>query len=178
MISNHRSLPRRLLIVTAYVIVFWGLLPALLLAAGFRIDAICVLSPVAGPVATWLGACLVLFGCVIMISTMLQLWTHGKGLPISHLPPTEFVAGGWYRRWRHPIYIGYSMTFAGASLLIGSPGSLAVGTPLLWIGWTVYALYYEEPILIRRYGERYLRYREHTPLWLPRIGRSGGSPDA
>jgi diaminopimelate decarboxylase len=98
---------------------------------------------------------------------MTQLWFRGKGLPISHLPPTEFVATGVYRYLRHPIYVGYTLAFAGAAILLHSFWSLAFSTPLLLIGWTAYARFYEEPGLIARFGGRYREYRSTTAMLLP-----------
>lgn len=158
---------RAALIVLAYVAVFWLLLPAFLLTIGFCLDALLPISLGENLLVLGLGGWLVLSGLLLMIFTTVQLWVRGKGLPISHLPPSEFVADGCYKYVRHPIYVGYTAAFAGASILLHSFWSLAFSTPLLLIGWVVYALFYEEPVLIKRFGGRYRDYCSTTPLLLP-----------
>lgn len=143
------------------------LLPAFLFATGFRLDALVPLPiPLSSAlkVAAWV---LIVAGVALMAAGTEELWFRGKGLPVSHLPPAEFVASGVYRRFRHPIYVGFAASFAGASLLLGSFWSLAFSTPLLILGWIGYALYYEEPLLISRFGDMYLTYRTTTPLLVP-----------
>ena len=98
---------------------------------------------------------------------MIQLRVQGKGLPISHLPPERFVASAFYKFVRHPIYIGYTFLFIAAAILINSFWSLAFCAPLLFVGWIAYALYYEEPILLKRFGAEYDSYRQKVPLLLP-----------
>ena len=42
----------------------------------------------------------------------------------------------------------------------------------LLIGWIVTASFvrwYEEPTLVRTYGEQYEQYRRHVPAWTPRL---------
>jgi prolipoprotein diacylglyceryltransferase/protein-S-isoprenylcysteine O-methyltransferase Ste14 len=159
---------RNFLIVLGYVAVFWVLLPAFLFATGLRIDMLIPVPLGKSPVVTGMGYGLVLLGFLFMVFTMAHLWLRGKGLPISHLPPSQFVATGTYRYLRHPIYVGYTAAFAGAALLLQSFWSLAFSTPLLLIGWVSYALFYEEPALIGRFGARYHDYRWATPMLLPK----------
>ncbi len=156
------------LIIFIYLAVFWVLLPAFLFITGFRLDKLLPVSPGDSATLSSLGWCLVLPGFLLMAYSMTRLWSRGKGLPISHLPPAEFVTIGAYRYLRHPIYVGYTATFAGAAVLLHSYWSLAFSTPLLLIGWIAYAVFYEEPVLIRRFGERYQTYIGATPLLVPK----------
>ncbi|MBZ5495783.1 MAG: phosphatase PAP2 family protein [Acidobacteriia bacterium] len=176
---SHSALPAQKSVITgravrtaftivAYVAVFWVLLPVLLFTTGFRLDVLLPVSLAENTIMRAVGCCLALSGFLLMILAMAQLWSRGKGLPISHLPPTKFVTGGCYRYLRHPIYVGYNAVFAGAALLMNSFWSLAFSGPLLLIGWTAYALFYEEPLLIDRFGSRYRDYRSATPIWLPK----------
>ncbi|MBA3766074.1 MAG: prolipoprotein diacylglyceryl transferase [Acidobacteria bacterium] len=154
--------------VLLYILIFWVALPSFLLITGFRLGA---LVPVVWPASdgtVFSGWACILVGSVLMAASSGQLWRQGKGLPISHLPPTEFVARGIYRYLRHPIYVGYTLAFAGVSLLLGSFWSLTFSLTLLLWGWIGYVLFYEEPELIRRFGERYLEYRRTTALLLPK----------
>ena len=163
-------------IVVAYISVFWFLLPAFLLATGLRLDT---LIPVAfapsGPALAlaWLA---LVAGFAVMVAAVSQLGLYGKGLPISHLPPTDFVTRGLYGRFRHPIYIGFTLAFGGAAALVGSFWSLAFSTPLLLFGWLSYVRFYEEPALVARFGTAYLEYQKTVPVLIPHVAARAALP--
>ncbi len=153
--------------VTVYILIFWAMLPGFLLTLALRIDE---LAPVriAAPGFREVGWILIVLGSALLLGGMTQLWVRGRGLPISHLPPTQFVSKGLYRHVRHPIYLGYTSVFAGLGFLWESFWTLAFSTPLLIFGWISYALFYEEPVLSARFGQEYRDYRKRTPLLFPR----------
>ena len=156
-------------IVVAYVAVFWFLLPAFLIATGLRLDTLVPvgLRPEGAVLALGWGA--LAGGVAIMIVAVGQLGFYGRGLPISHLPPTDFVARGLYRMFRHPVYFGYTLAFGGAAVLVGSFWSLTFSTPLLLVGWLSYVRFYEEPVLVARFGAAYLEYQRTVPLVVPAV---------
>jgi protein-S-isoprenylcysteine O-methyltransferase Ste14/prolipoprotein diacylglyceryltransferase len=165
-------------IVVVYVAVFWFLLPAFLIATGLRLDA---LAPVAfGPrgAALALGWGALAGGIAVMVVAVGQLGFYGRGLPVSHLPPTDFVCRGLYGSFRHPVYLGYTLAFGGASVLIGSFWSLAFSTPLLVVGWLSYVRFYEEPVLVARFGAAYHEYQRAVPLIVPAALRRAASQSA
>ena len=164
---SHRG-SWKALIIFIYLAVFWALLPAFLFGTGLVIDRLLPVSLNNPLLCTGLGWSLMLSGLLLMAHGMVGLWLQGKGLPISHLPPAEFVTSGPYRYLRHPIYVGYTAAFAGAALWMHSFWSLAFSAPLLMLGWVGYAVFYEEPALIRRFGSPYRAYIEATPLLLPK----------
>ncbi|MDH4197343.1 MAG: prolipoprotein diacylglyceryl transferase, partial [Candidatus Aminicenantes bacterium] len=50
---------------------------------------------------------------------------------------------------------------------------LMFSTPLLVCGWVGYVLFYEEPVLLNRFGQAYAEYRKSTPMFVPRrVGRA------
>jgi prolipoprotein diacylglyceryltransferase/protein-S-isoprenylcysteine O-methyltransferase Ste14 len=154
--------------IACYLLVFWIVLPAFLFVTGFRLDKLVPFEWVPGKRSLLFGWMLVLSGTALMTTSIGQLWFQGKGLPISHLPPPEFVARGLYRYLRHPLYVGYTAVIAGVSVLLGSFWSLTASTTLLVLGWIGYAFFYEEPILDLRFGESYREYRRKTALLLPK----------
>jgi len=154
-------------IVVFYFIIFWVVLPLFLVGTGLRLD---YLRPFRLPqtlLVTLGGWTFLLFGLAILFVSMWQLWRQGKGPPISHLPPTQFVASGLYRYVRHPIYVGYTLAFAGVALVIDSFWSFVFCVPLLIAGWVVYVLYYEEPMLVDRFGDTYRVYARQVRLLWP-----------
>lgn len=164
-----RRASSRLLVVTAYVAFFFGALPGLLWVLGGRMDVLLHLPVVPGETGRGFGMVLAAAGTFWMGWSMGSLSRRGRGLPISHLPPTRLVARGPYALMRHPIYVGYAAAFGGAGLAVGSLGRGIGATALLLSGSTIYALGLEEPRLVRRYGPSYREYIERTPvLPLPR----------
>ncbi len=165
-------------VVVGYVAVFWFLLPAFLIATGLKLDALVPVSFSPGGAALALGWGGLAGGFAVMVLAAGQLGSYGRGLPISHLPPTDFVSRGLYGSFRHPIYVGYTAAFAGASILFGSFWSLAFSTPLLLVGWLSYVRFYEEPVLVARFGAAYLEYERAVPLIVPAAFRRAVSRSA
>ncbi|HET9929561.1 MAG TPA: prolipoprotein diacylglyceryl transferase family protein [Polyangiaceae bacterium] len=168
-----RSIVRSAIIVIAYVLGFFGVLPITLVRFGLRVDAALGLPEVSGAVGRWLGAPLSLLGWVLLSRAMLELSQRGRGLPISHLPPRRLVVSGWFARLRHPIYVGYSLSLLGAGLALRSVGVALVATPLLVGAWCAYAAFIEEPVLVRRFGASYEAHLARTQR-LPHPGELEG----
>jgi len=154
---------RKAAIVVAYVVVFWGALPLIVLATGQTLDARFGFSRSA---SLW-GLPLVVFGLFLVLWGASALRYHGHGLPISMLPPSQLVMTGPYRIVRHPMYLGYQVALIGAALLIGSWGCLLIAGPVFLFGWMAYARI-EERTLSRRFGGSYQFYREEVGLF-PRL---------
>jgi phosphatidylglycerol---prolipoprotein diacylglyceryl transferase len=172
--SGSRKCPLSIaLTIAVYITIFWIVLPAFLFSIGLRMDALLPIPWTASRLSHTIGGVLTGIGVTLAALSMKHLWTRGKGLPISHLPPQKFVSSGFYRVFRHPLYIGYTALFMGAAVLISSFWSLAFSAPLLICGWVGYALFYEEPVLLSRFGEAYAQYRKATPMFVPcRVGRA------
>jgi len=162
------SLRSTITIIVVYFLIFLVIIPAFLLATGFRLDTLLPVNFERTEWLTGLSTLLVFIGLGFMITSILQIRSQGKGYPISHLPPAELVTTGLYNYLRHPIYLGYTITFGGGAILLESFWSLTFSTALLLIGWIGYAHFYEEPVLIARFGDRYRDYRNATALIFPR----------
>lgn len=112
--------------------------------------------PVIGAVAAALGAAL-------MGAGMRALWVYGGGLPMNAFPPARHVIRSVYAVVPHPIYAGFVLACAGASLWAGSAGGLWVVTPVAALGCAALVLGYEAHDLRRRFGAA----RPGTLLRLP-----------
>lgn len=154
---------RRAFIVVAYILVFWGALPLILIKLGYGLDAALRLRQT--PTA-W-GWPVMVAGLAFLGWAALWLRVRGRGLPVSALPPSQLVVSGPYNAVRHPMYVGYNIALVGLALALGSWGLLLVGGPIFLIGWVVYALN-EERGLRQRFGSAYQAYQNDVALW-PRV---------
>jgi protein-S-isoprenylcysteine O-methyltransferase Ste14 len=81
------------------------------------------------------------------------------------MPETDFVVRGPYHLCRHPLMLGFLIAFWATPWM-------TLGHALFAAAMTVYiliALRYEERDLGGVHGEAYARYREETPMLLPRL---------
>ncbi len=92
-------------------------------------------------------------GAALMAAGMVWLWVVGKGLPMNPYPPKRRVDSGVFRLVGHPIYVGFVLASAGASLWAGSGAGLWLVTPAVALGATALVLGYEGPDLERRLGQ-------------------------
>lgn len=97
----------------------------------------------------------------------------GRGSPVEAfgraLEPTQFlVTTGPYAYTRNPMLIGYLFFLLAGGLFGNSAPGVALVVvvavlALLYISW------FEEPELLRRFGEPYERYRESVPPLIPTL---------
>jgi protein-S-isoprenylcysteine O-methyltransferase Ste14 len=92
-----------------------------------------------------------------------QTWLHFRGRPYQE---KRFATPLLYRYIRHPLYVGWFMTFWVTPFM--SAGHLLFA--LVMTGYVLVAIPMEERDLLRALGEPYLRWREGTPMFVPRIG--------
>jgi protein-S-isoprenylcysteine O-methyltransferase Ste14 len=113
---------------------------------------------------------------VFLVALVLIGWSvfnfiRAKGTPVPVNPPPELVVTGPYAYVRNPMLAGVFGVLFGFGLLLGSISLLFVFTPLFIVlnVWELKAI--EEPELCKRLGEDYLEYRNHTPMFVPDIGK-------
>lgn len=92
----------------------------------------------------------------------------GKGTPAPFDPPKEFVARGLYRFVRNPMYSGAMSVILGEALLFASWHLLIYAAAVLTM-LHFFVVLYEEPSLLKRFGEPYRQYLHSVPRWIPRL---------
>jgi len=90
-----------------------------------------------------------------------------SGTPAPTTPTERLVLTGLYRFVRNPMYLAVVFLICGQALLLGSrPLLLHAGAT--WLAFHAFVLFYEEPVLGRRFGGAYQEYRRHVRRWWPR----------
>lgn len=150
-----------------YAALFVGLVliyvPARLLVwSGIIRPAAIGAQQIAGAVIGTAGAALALW-CVLTFALV------GKGTPAPFDPPRRLVIQGPYRFVRNPMYIGAGLALAGAALFYGSWPLLGYAG-LLFLIVHLLVVWYEEPTLLRAFGQEYEMYRQRVGRWWPTIG--------
>lgn len=116
----------------------------------------------------WVALPIALAGIVMAIWTMLLFIRFGDGTAAPWDPPQKFVVRGPYRHVRNPMITGVIFLLLAEFLIFGSP-ALAIWFGIFTLGNAVYIPRFEEPGLIKRFGNDYLQYKQHVPRWMPRL---------
>jgi protein-S-isoprenylcysteine O-methyltransferase Ste14 len=75
----------------------------------------------------------------------------------------EFRTPFFYKYVRHPLYVGWILTFWAAPVMTAAHLLFAVMTT----AYILVAIRFEEADLMRIHGDKYRRYREQIPMMLP-----------
>lgn len=109
-------------------------------------------------------------GAAMVIWVSVAFVRQGRGTPVPIDPPREFVATGLFRFVRNPMYLGVLTILVAEAVYFRS--WLILGYALaLWLAFHILLIVFEEPQLLRRFGESYRRYLSATPRWFPRVLR-------
>jgi|HubBroStandDraft_1064217.scaffolds.fasta_scaffold23796_2 protein-S-isoprenylcysteine O-methyltransferase Ste14 len=124
-------------------------------------------GPHAVSVLGLLGLAPVAAGVAVYLSCAWDFAASGDGTPLPLDPPKLFVARGFYRFVRNPMYVGVALVILGQALLFGS-------TAILWYAlaaalmFHLLVVFYEEPTLRRKFGQSYAQYYKTVPRWIPK----------
>jgi protein-S-isoprenylcysteine O-methyltransferase Ste14 len=98
-----------------------------------------------------------------------QTWLHFRGRAYEE---KRFATPLFYKWIRHPLYVGWIMTFWITPTM--SAGHFLFA--LVMTSYILIAIPMEESDLLRALGEPYRRWRERTPMFVPRAGTAPSRP--
>lgn len=145
------------------MVVFWFVFPMILIFVNYRLN----LPFFDNILLKALGFVLLLFGFSGGIYTFHQHLLTGRVTPVAIESPKEFINKGFYRYSRNPMYIFILTAILGGFLILGHFLLLVyifIAAGLLHL----FVVFYEEPELKRKFGDRYLDYMKKVPRWFPR----------
>ena len=137
------------------------LVPYLMLSSGHELYSWQI-----GPLR-FLGILPLILGAAFYLKCAWDFTFTGGGTPAPIDPPRIFVAKGLYRIARNPMYVGITLILTGESIVFESATLLAYAA-ILWLGFHLFVIYYEEPTLKKKFGKTYDDYFRAVPRWIPK----------
>lgn len=116
----------------------------------------------------WIGSTLVVIGIAGLVDSFARFALVGGGTPAPVAPTETLVVSGLYRYVRNPMYVAVVATILGQALLFAR-GSLLTYAAVVWGLFHLFVLAYEEPTLLRRFGNSYRVYQKGVRRWWPRL---------
>jgi protein-S-isoprenylcysteine O-methyltransferase Ste14 len=114
------------------------------------------------------GAALFVCGAAFYFWCAWDFVSKGLGTPAPIDAPRVLVVKGLYRFTRNPMYVGVLGVIIGQALYYWSR-SVAIYAGVVFVGFYLFVLSYEEPTLRRLFGAQYEEYCRKVPRWiLPR----------
>lgn len=114
----------------------------------------------------WVAKVLIPLGISISGYAVTLFFIEGEGSPAPWCPPTKFMVTGPYRYMRNPMATGIILTLiAISSMILSAP--IAIWTAIVFVTYTVYYIFIEEPGLQTRFGDQYTQYKANVNRWLP-----------
>ena len=121
-------------------------------------------------VLSWIGAVAFLIGAAIYFRCAWEFAARGLGTPAPIAPTKFLVTTALHRYVRNPMYIGVALAILGEAALFRSI-HVAEYAGIMLLTAHIFVVFYEEPTLLRQFGESYEEYRRSVPRWVPRLRR-------
>ncbi|MDE0258573.1 MAG: isoprenylcysteine carboxylmethyltransferase family protein [Gammaproteobacteria bacterium] len=109
-------------------------------------------------------------GAAIFLRCARDFVVFGRGTPAPIDRTKRLVIQGLYRYSRNPMYVGVLSVIAGWAVLFRA-GILVAYAAAWFVIFSLFVRFYEEPHLLREFGDEYLAYRKRVGRWLPKRSR-------
>ena len=138
-------------------------------ASGFYIDSLLfpdVHSNIIFHIISFIFGVIVL-QLVIKISknTGRTLAKYGRKGELARMQTNVLAKEGVYKYMRHPMHLGLFLFPVAFSFIVGSPSFILIISPLEVLFMLIMIEFVEEPQAISKFGDMYLEYKKHTPMF-------------
>jgi protein-S-isoprenylcysteine O-methyltransferase Ste14 len=126
--------------------------------------------PVITPVTSLLlvGLVLGVVGFILFLATIRMFILIGNGTIMPWDPTKKLIIVSLYSHVRNPMILSLIIIQFSESIIFESYG-IALLAVFNFVFNTIYFILSEEPGLIRRFGEEYVKYKRNVPRWIPRL---------
>lgn len=107
-------------------------------------------------------------GIALTLSCVVSFIRMGRGTPAPFDAPRQLVIRGPYRIVRNPMYIGAATILAGVAIFYESPAIVIYAVAFLLL-FHLLVVFYEEPVLRRKFGPDYIAYCHRVGRWWPAL---------
>ena len=107
-------------------------------------------------------------GMWMLVSTIKTLIRKGKGTLAPWSPATKLITTGLYAYVRSPMIIGVLLVLLGESLIFLS-FNIFIWALAFFIINNIWFSLFEEPDLVKKFGEEYKEYKKQVHRWIPRL---------
>jgi protein-S-isoprenylcysteine O-methyltransferase Ste14 len=115
----------------------------------------------------YLGGPLILAGAAGLLWCIWDFFSAGRGTLAPIDPPKHLVVRGLYRYVRNPMYVSVVTILTGEAILFMSTSILLEAGIFITLAY-LFVVFYEEPVLRRKFGESYEEYVQTVGRWIPR----------
>ena len=116
---------------------------------------------------TVIGFIIIISGLFLMFRTISTFIKIGKGTLAPWSPTRKLVVAGMYKYVRNPMIIGVLTVLIGESIIILSL-NIFIWAVIFFIINNIFFLLYEEPDLVKKFGDEYQEYKKNVPRRIPR----------
>jgi protein-S-isoprenylcysteine O-methyltransferase Ste14 len=117
----------------------------------------------------WLAAIPSVLGFAVALRCVWDFGWTGHGTPAPMIPPQRLVVVGFYRYVRNPMYLGLAAGWMGLWVIFGHPNLLLISAvAAVAVAVNLFVLFYEEPVLRKKFGADYEAYCRNVRRWWPR----------
>ena len=139
---------------------FMVIIPAFLVFLNITLNY----SQIENNILFYVGISFIIFPAMYFWYCTVLFSFFGNGTPAPIEPPEKLVVEGIYKYTRNPMYLCYFLIILGEFLVLGYILLLYYFFFII-LFVNIYVIFFEEPVLEKRFEGDYIKYRESTPRW-------------
>ena len=114
---------------------------------------------------TLIAGLLLIVSSGVFLAPAIAAFRAAKTKPQPWKPTTALVAAGPYRITRNPMYVAFTLLYAGIALWMNTVWPFIV-LPVVLVVMQFFVIHREERYLDRKFGDEYRAYRARVRRWI------------